>query len=272
MRVSVVIPTFNRLPMLIRAIESVRAQSYPVSEICVVDDASTDGTREWLIKQPDLKLFFSDKNQGVSESRNRGLKLVSSPWLALLDSDDSWEPAKIEEQFALLNANPGHMVCHTAERWMRNNQPVSVSINAGKRSGWIYSSCLPLCTISPSSVLFHRSVYDSVGAFDVSLPACEDYDYWLRLTSRYPVLFVDKPLVVKYGGHADQLSRKYWGMDRFRIDALVKSLNSGILNPEQIKLTSDMLRKKIEIYLIGAKKRNKVEEIKYYEALISSYC
>ena len=106
-----------------------------------------------------------------------------------------------------------------------------------KAGGWIYTHCLPLCAISPSAVLIHRSIFDCVGLFNEQLPACEDYDLWLRICARFPVHFIPEPLIIKYGGHDDQLSRRYWGMDRFRIQALEDILASGVLTEEHRQAT-----------------------------------
>ena len=129
-----------------------------------------------------------------------------------------------------------------------------------KPNGWIFDQCLPLCCVSPSSVLLHRGVLDRIGVFDPHLPACEDYDLWLRIFSVYPVLLVDQPLLTKYGGHDDQLSRRYWGMDRFRAHALIKLLESGSLDNGQAQNARTMLLKKLTILMNGAKKRGKFDD------------
>ena len=271
MKFSVIIPTYNRLLMLQRAISSVRNQTLKPAEIIVVDNASTDGTVEWLSQQDDITTCLHESNQGVSAGRNTGINKASSDWLAFLDSDDEWEPEKLAQQAAALGVDSALQVSHTAEKWIRDGKSIPVSIKLIKRSGWIYPECLPLCVISPSSVVLHKEVFEKIGLFDESLPACEDYDLWLRVCADYPVSFVDEPLVIKYGGHADQLSKKHWGMDRFRIQALTKSLRSGLLTPENKAAAMAMLQKKIRIYCIGAAKRNKLEEVQHYESLLAEF-
>ena len=132
---------------------------------------------------------------------------------------------------------------------------------------------MPLCCISPSSVLIKKKVFDDIGLFDESLDVCEDYDFWLRFCCKYPVNFVDKKLTIKNGGHKDQLSKKYWGMDRFRVQALENLLRSSVLDEWQRQLTKSMLLKKIKILIQGAKKRSNIfiynkylEKQKYWEA------
>jgi glycosyltransferase involved in cell wall biosynthesis len=271
MKISVIIPTYNRLVLLQRAVESVRKQSLRPAEIIVVDNSSDDGTQAWLEQQSDIVACFHDSNQGVSAGRNSGIKRAQGDWLAFLDSDDEWVANKLERQVACLKADPSLRVCHTGESWIRNGKSIPVSITLINRAGWIYHECLPLCVISPSSVMMHREVFERIGGFDESLPACEDYDLWLRLCALYPVGFIDEALVIKYGGHDDQLSRQYWGMDRFRIQALTKSLRSGLLTAENEVATRAMLAEKIRIYCVGAAKRDKHEEIRHYEDLLTEF-
>ena len=140
-----------------------------------------------------------------------------------------------------------------------------------KSGGHIFRDCLPLCAISPSAVLLRRSLFNTEPAFDESLPACEDYDLWLRLCCRFPVLYLDQPLVVKYGGHADQLSRKYWGMDRFRIRALAGLLSREYLDFEDRRAAIQTMLRKIDIYLRGAERRGNTRHVPEFKALASVY-
>ena len=265
MKLSIIIPTFNRVELLPRAIDSVFAQSsLPAEsyEVIVVDDGSTDGTSQ-LIQQryPAVKLV-SQANKGVSAARNFGLRQASGEWIALLDSDDEWLPNKIEKQFERLK-DSGLQVCHTEEIWVRNGVRVNQMNKHEKAGGDIFARCLPLCVMSPSSIVIHREIFEAVGLFDESLPACEDYDLWLRICARYSVAFVDQPSIIKYGGHEDQLSAAYWGMDRFRVRALEKLLGeeASPLNTELDKksLVVEMLSKKNKILLNGAIKRGNSE-------------
>jgi GT2 family glycosyltransferase len=177
---------------------------------------------------------------------------------------------KLALQIEYLRANPGYLLCHTEEVWIRHGKRVNAMKKHKKYPGYIYDKCLPLCAISPSSVILHRQLLDKVGLFDETLPACEDYDLWLRVCSRHPVLFIETPLIVKYGGHEDQLSRRYWGMDRFRIQALLKVLQEGALSPTDRQLTLATLREKCVIYAQGAAKRGKHAEAAYYRKIIDS--
>ncbi len=266
--ISVVIPTFNRAAVLGRALSSVLGQSEPPAQVWVVDDGSTDGTRELLEREFPSVRVLGQENRGVSAARNLGLAHCSSPWIAFLDSDDTWHERKLERQMAALGEAPEHRVCHTEEIWIRNGRRVNPRRRHAKAGGWMFRDCLPLCAISPSAVLIHRSVFEEVGTFDESLPACEDYDLWLRITSRWPVLLVDEALVTKYGGHEDQLSRQIPALDRYRIQALGKILGSGILDPTDRTAAEATLRRKIGIYTGGLRKRGRHTEA---EDLLAKY-
>lgn len=271
MTVTVVIPTFNRSTALRRALESVRSQTRPPDRVIVVDDGSTDDTPRWVERDfPDVTCLCQD-NRGVSAARNRGVAAADGEWVAFLDSDDEWRPQKLERQLTALGDNPAYHLCHTNEIWIRGGRRVNEGKRHAKSGGWIFQRCLPLCVISPSSAIVRRTLLNDLGGFDETLPVCEDYDMWLRICSRHRVLFLEEPLVVKYGGHDDQLSRKYWGMDRFRIRAIDKILEEGHLSKDDRKAAVRVLTEKINVYLTGARKRNKSADISEYAAMLNKY-
>ncbi len=268
MNITVIIPTHNRAYSLSRALDSVFSQSVLPNEVIVVDDGSSDGTYG-LIEQkyPQVKTIYQHQ-QGVSAARNRGIREAKSDWIAFLDSDDEWLPHKLEQQCEMLKNSPSLQVCHTEEIWIRNGERVNQMNKHKKTGGWIYQNCLPLCAMSPSSIIIHKRIFDDVGLFKEHLPACEDYDLWLRICARYSVLYIEKPCINKYGGHEDQLSSAHWGMDRFRIQALMDILKEQVLNEGDKSATKIVLRKKIEVYSKGARKRGKDEELHYYQNLL----
>jgi len=268
--VSVVIPTYNRAALLDRALASVGKQTLQPLEVIVVDDGSSDDTEEVVARSETKPSYLHQRNRGVSAARNRGTAVARGAWIAFLDSDDAWMPDKLEAQMAAVAETASVSVCHTDEIWIRNGRRVNPGRRHRKHGGWIFRHCLPLCVISPSSVLLHRRVFDTVGGFDESLPACEDYDLWLRVCSRYEVLFVPRALTVKYGGHEDQLSRAP-ALDRFRIRALDKLLRSGELAGADRRAACETLLDKIEIYLAGVRRRGRAEEAATLEALRRSY-
>lgn len=262
--ISVIIPTLNRRELIQRALGSVFDQSLQVKEVIVVDNGSTDGTREMLSSKFPTVLYVSEKKVGVSTARNTGISLAKGDWIALLDSDDAWLPNKLEKQIAVYFENANARLIHTNEIWYRRGVRVNPMKKHKKRGGNIFEFCLPLCCISPSSVLLRRDLIEDVGLFDEELPACEDYDMWLRITSREPVLYLDEAVTVKYGGHEDQLSTKYWGMDRFRVYSIEKLLKDNLLTASQRLSAYEMLLKKLDIIIQGGRKRGKDEMVDFY--------
>lgn len=269
--ISVVITTYNRASLLERAIESVLAQSRPANEIIVVDDGSTDETQHLIETNYSQINYIQQTNKGVSTARNTGINNTDCNWICLLDSDDSWQPDKLEKQIQALTDNPDYLMCHTNETWYRNGQVLNQGKKHEKRGGYIFQHCLPLCAISPSSVIINKQIFDDVGLFDENLPACEDYDMWLRICCKYPVLFLDAALTNKYGGHEDQLSRKHWGMDRFRIIALQKIIEPNNLNETDRQAAINMMLNKIALFLKGAEKHGKNDYCEKFEALSKQY-
>ena len=230
----------------------------------VIDDGSSDDTAARVQAEfPGVNLICQTQH-GVSHARNRGIDAAQGEWLAFLDSDDEWLPMKIETQLDAVRNNPSFRICHSNEIWIRNGRRVNPMDKHRKHGGWIFEHCLPRCAISPSSVLLHRSTIEEFGAFDESLPVCEDYDLWLRMTAALPALYIAEPLVKKYGGHSDQLSRSRWGMDRYRIQSLEKLLAAKTLTAVQERQALEELTRKIDIYLTGARRRQRQNEIAIY--------
>jgi len=259
--VSVIITTYNRRRFLKEAVTSVLNQDYQNKEVIVIDDGSTDESAEEIEGLP--VRYFLKENGGISSARNKGIEVSQGEYIAFLDVDDLWMKGKLSLQVKKMEEE-GFFIAYTDEIWIRNGKRMNQKLKHRKYSGHIFERCLPLCIISPSSVVIKRAIFDKVGLFDESLPVCEDYDLWLRISARYPVLFIERPLIVKRGGHDDQLSRSYEAMDRYRIQSLLNILNSGILNETQKIKTAEELRTKCRIVANGARKRGRSEEAEYY--------
>ena len=263
--VSVIIPTYNRARTLIRAISSVLYQTFTDHEVIVVDDGSNDGTEARL--EPvmgRIRYLRHPDNMGVSAARNEGIKASRYPFVAFLDSDDYWLPKKLSAQMDFFERNPGAVACQTEEIWIRKGLRVNPRKRHLKPSGDIFVPSLKLCLVSPSAVVLKRALLDEVGLFDEELPACEDYDLWLRISCRYPIHLIPRRLVVKEGGYPDQLSSNLKGLDLFRIKALVKLLRGGQLTDVQQQATFQELTIKCHIYGNGCLKRGKKEEGEHY--------
>lgn len=267
--VTIIIPTHNRPLKTARAVASALYQTWTDRQVVVVDDGSTDQTRDHLARFGDrVQLLHHPANRGVSAARNTGIRATSSPFIAFLDSDDYWLPEKLTVQMNYFKAHPETMICQTDEFWVRHGRPVNPKKEHLKPSGEIFSFCLKRCMVSPSAVVLKRTLLEQVGWFDEDLPACEDYDLWLRIASRFPVPLIAQKLLVKEGGHEDQLSLRYKGMDRFRIYALVKAIQSGNLAQDQRRAAWEELAWKCRIYGMGCLKRGKREESNQYLTLL----
>jgi len=271
--VSVIIPTYNRAGLLREAIQSVLDQDYflkdsPSSfELLVIDDGSADNTRDIVASCGERVKYHFQAHRGASAARNLGLALAQGDYIAFLDSDDLWKKEKLSAQMSFMKAFPHAQVCYTEEIWIRRGVFVNPKKKHRKYSGRIFDKVLSLCLISLSSALFRREAFEEIGKFDEELPVCEDYDFGIRLAHRYPVYFLAKPLIIKRGGHPDQLSKKFWGMDRFRIRALEKALHLPLTSDQELLVRQEIV-KKCRILVEGFRKRNKEEEAKEFLALI----
>ncbi len=270
LEIDAIIPTYNRAQTLSRAIDSVLGQTYPVKNIWVVDDGSTDETFDVVAGFGSRVQYVKTANLGVSHARNIGVGLSPSAWVAFLDSDDEWLPERLEKQVAILNENPDLKLVHGEEIWIRNGVRVNPHKKHAKFGGNIFEKSLALCLISPSATLIQKETLLSLGGFREDYPVCEDYDLWLKFCSRYPVGFVTSPIIKKYGGHEDQLSKKYFAMDYWR----VKSLNSCLHLPHITQSMKGKIQKliasKSEILLNGYQKHNNTRDMDEIEKIYKS--
>jgi glycosyltransferase involved in cell wall biosynthesis len=269
MLVSIVIPVYNRENYIFTAVKSVLYQTFRHWELLIVDDASTDDTYFSVLNLVDNKkifYYYLPVNRGVSYARNFGIKHSKGEYIAFLDSDDFWLPEKLEKQIDYM-INRNFKICQTDEIWIRKNRFVNPKKKHKKIEGDIFLKSLELCMVSPSAVMINREVFERVGGFDESLTACEDYDLWLRVSLKYKVGLLNEKLIVKRGGHDDQLS-KIPGIDRYRIYSLIKLLNEHNLDNFKKKEVLKILGKKVHIYMNGALKRGKKEEYNKYAELL----
>ena len=241
---SVIIPVFNREKFIHRAIESVLNQSYKNFELIVVDDGSTDETPNIIKKYP-IKII-TQKNRGVSAARNAGIKASKGDIIAFLDSDDEWKRDKLLVQADFFIKNPSYKIHQTDEIWIKNGKFLNKKKIHQKKEGFIFYDSLHLCLISPSAVAIKKELFDEIGLFREDFEVCEDYELWLRITKKYPVGFSIEKMVIKYGGHEDQLSQKYFAMDRWRVKAMLPFCDDLKVRKVAIK--------KCEILINGAKK------------------
>ncbi len=246
-----------------RAVESVLSQTFRDFELIVVDDGSEDGTAGMLGEYGAMLSVCRQEHSGVSAARNRGINLSRGDHIAFLDSDDEWYPEKLEAQRTYMINHPGIRLHQCDEIWIRKGQRVNPMDKHRKREGDIFLESLRLCLISPSAAVMRRDLIEECGLFDEHMTVCEDYDLWLRITCREEVGFLPEKLVKKYGGHEDQLSRSFWGMDRFRVYSIIKLLqgDGGMLKAEYRNSAREVAQEKCRILLNGAGKRGKKERV-----------
>ncbi len=269
--ISVIIPTLNRPKETRRAVDSVLSQKGVAFELLVIDDGSSE---------PDLVLqefveaaghrYLRQDNAGVAAARNRGVRESSAPWLSFLDSDDVWMPNKLRTQFEFHQHHPSIAISQTAEVWFRKGRRVNPKFRHAKPEGEFFERALELCCVSPSAVMLTRSLFDRCGGFDQRFTVCEDYDLWLRIAVEHQIGLIDQELVIKYGGHADQLSHSQLAMDRYRICSMLKLASSTELELSRQSLLRHYLQSKVEVLLSGAKKRDNYEFANVLEEIRSS--
>ncbi len=274
-----IIPTFNRSESTIEAINSVLNQSFDNFELILIDDGQEESHRGKIfyflknipaVIQTKVSYILLPKNYGVSSARNAAIYRSKGEYLAFLDSDDLWHSSKLEEQFIHLERNSFPFLSHTDEIWIRNGQRVNPKLKHQQKSGDIFFPSLKLCLISPSTVVIKRKeLMLNHQLFDESLPVCEDYDLWLRLTCRQEAHYIPKKLVTKHGGHDDQLSRSEKAMDYFRLKAMRKLLitQKKILTQMQMNMTKEEFYYKKDLLVKGALKHQNFFLLQKIDAL-----
>lgn len=257
--ISVVIPVYNRSDMILRALDSVHAQTYRNYELIVVNDGSTDATERVLRELASDIILINTENRGVSAARNIGIENAKGEWIAFLDSDDLWMEDKLQKQIYYIEENPKIRIFQSDEVWIRNSKRHNPKKKHQKIGGDIFIPSLSLCLVSPSAVIIHKDIFSDYGLFDENMPVCEDYDLWLRIAYFEQIGLLDEKLVVKYGGHEDQLSASKWGMDRYRIYSMLKIYNKqihdNISTDGKLNALKLMILEKADILLKGAEKR-----------------
>lgn len=209
-RISVVIPVYNCERYIADAVLSVRQQTYPVHEIIVVDDGSTDGTRAALAPHWDSIRYIQRPHEGVAAARNAGIALSSGEFIAFLDADDIWLPEKLQLQVEYFHSHPECALVYTDMKVFDESgilqESVKLWLNLNPPSGWIFPQLFHETLFAADGVMFRKYCLDRVGPFDKSLRCGEDYHMWLRFSRHFRVGYIDKPLVM-YRQHPSMTTR-----------------------------------------------------------------
>ncbi len=210
-QVSVVISTYNRARMLKRAIQSVLNQTFQDFELIVVDNASTDHTKEVVQSFSEERLHYlcHEQNRGGSAARNTGIKYAQGPYIAFLDDDDEWFPQKLEKQLKKMEAAQSAGLIYVGSEVFNEKKQKIEQVYLPQYRGQVYERVL-LSTIfsSVSNVLVRRECFQKVGLFDEELSSCQDWEMWLRIAREYEFDFVPEVLL-RINVHEDHISTNY---------------------------------------------------------------
>lgn len=200
-KISVVIPAYNSAAYLKEALDSVVSQTYPVFEVIVIDDGSTDSAKDIVKKYGSTIRYIYQDNQGPAAARNRGIKESKGDFTAFLDSDDLWTPEKLKKQMALFEIkNYGMVYCDISH--VVDGKTIYRSYLKERKyrftgSGNLFHKLLQENFIFTPTVIIKREVINKSGCFDEKYKICEDYKMWLKVAKNYEIGFVDEPLVIR---------------------------------------------------------------------------
>lgn len=277
--VSVIIPCYNCDEFILRAIDSVKNQTYKNIEIIVVEDGSVRKVKELISCYPEITYCYQE-NKGQASARNRGIKLSTGSFIAFLDADDVWKPQKIEMQIACMKEKRNIGLVHTnmiiisKDRVIERKQKIP--------SGNIFSTLLKENYIATSSVMIRRECFDNVGAFNEDMQIAEDYLLWLNIAHQYQCYYIDIPLI-KYYIHNSNISLNY----EKKLSNIMKLRK---VMPDKIKLSSRQLNnflasrdisisnlyfklhhyKKALVFLIHSINRNPFISLRYFMSGLKS--
>lgn len=239
---SVVIPLYNKAPYVGKTVESVLAQTFGDYELIIVDNGSTDGSADIVTRFEDARIQIHrlEENVGVSNARNKGVSLSTSPFIIFLDADDWWEPTFLEEIAGLIERHPDAGIYGTGYWIVKNGKkrlaPIGVEdefVEGEINYCQVYSKtlCMPLTSIT---VAVPRGVFDETGGFNPQLKLGEDFDLWIRIALKHDVVLLNKPL----SNYNQDVDVTYRGTHHLRDPKEHMLWNLGYLEPEE-KTNSD---------------------------------
>jgi len=207
-RVTVVIPTYNRAGYICDAIDSVLSQTYKDYEIIVVDDGSTDDTKGILSKYNGKIRYFYQENKGVAAARNRGIKKAKGEYIAFLDSDDIWLPEKLQLQLETLNNHRDYSWAYCDRKYVYEGDfKERTHRKYPAYHGNIFDFLFMDIFVKTTTVIVKKECFNCVGYFKEELRRSEDYDLFLRLAKKYRIVYIDRQLIL-YRVHKHSLCRE----------------------------------------------------------------
>jgi glycosyltransferase involved in cell wall biosynthesis len=289
-RVSVIVPTFNRSDCLVDTLRAALTQSFQDLELIVVDDGSTDDSAIEVLRQlgPDPERaegtwrqhlagatgtlgfgfwrgevplqYIYQPNRGMGAARNRGLQTAAADYIAFLEPDHLWEVHYLRRQMEFLEQHPDAWIVHGRAA------PLRVAAKNGRRRvreivTMPFEQVVGGAELCASAIVARRRCIELHGGFDENLPACEDYDLWVRIASHVPIYFVSDSMV-----SVRRLTNPpSWGLDRYRVYALEKAYQSGHLNSDQRQRVAEELVARCDLLVDGFRKRNNTERANFYD-------
>ncbi|TSC79475.1 MAG: glycosyltransferase [Parcubacteria group bacterium Gr01-1014_29] len=200
--ISIVLPTYNRAYIMGRAIESVRTQTHSDWELIVVDDGSTDNTREVVasFQDPRIQYIKHKTNQGLAASRNSGIRASCGAYIANLDSDDVWLPHMLEHTLAAFQNAPTNVlvVYSMCERKLADGRVALLPEVDGPRNGDLHNLFLTVNVIGMPFALVKKELFEKAGWFDESIPALQDWEFWIRASQHTHFKFIPEILMKSY--------------------------------------------------------------------------
>ena len=196
--ISVIIPTYNRVDLIERAIYSVLNQTYKDIEVIIVDDASTDNTQNVIESLEDQRIRYIrlDNNGGACHARNIGIINASGYYISFLDSDDQWASTKLEEQYQFMKEIIAEVVA--CNYWYEKNGMKRLAVPESHMNHFSYNELLYENSVTTGAILISKRALEEVGYFDENMPRYQDWDIVLRLAKIYTIYFVNKPLMTLY--------------------------------------------------------------------------
>jgi len=289
-RVTVILPTYNRRDCLVDTIRSALDQTYSDHEILIIDDGSTDESAIEVLRQlgPDPERaeslwkqhltsatgaigfgfwirdtslqYIHQPNRGIGAARNRGLHACHGEFVAFIEPDYRWHPRHLEAQVEFFNHNKNAWIAHGRLVFGR---PTTKPTKTKKKEvcKFSFEQIVGGNGLCASALVARRRCFELHGGFDENLPACEDYDLWVRIAAHAPIHHVSESVVWMTKPH----SAPNWSLDRYRVYALEKAYQSGRLNAEQRQRVADELVARCDILVEGFRKRNNTERANFYD-------
>lgn len=211
--VSIIIPTFNRQEVLGRALNSILNQTFDQWELIVVDGASTDDTANFVrTNYPDVRLIQLNENRGAAATRNAGIQVASSRYIAFLDSDDEWQPEYLQRMVDTLESNPNNPMAYSGYISCLDGEEAKRSIPKPIESDQVLSMLLREAFIQTMSlVVIRKSAFNTVGLFEETLRSYHDIELYLRILHLVgDAITVENYLVNKHWSRNSLLTNSNW--------------------------------------------------------------